>query len=333
MSGLAIGVIGAGAWGTALAVHLGELGHGLRLWARDPDLRAKLRAQRQNPVYLPGVALPEAVGVVDELADAVAGASLVVCAVPSPYARRVYRRLAPLRIAATVVVTTKGLESDTGRLPLEVAGEELGAGVPLCVLSGPSFAAEVARGLPAAAVVAAEPPEVAEEVQRCFAGGALRLYTNRDVFGVQFAGAAKNVVALGAGILDGLELGRSALAGFVTRGLGEIRRIGVALGAQPETFAGLAGIGDLVATCTGELSRNRRVGLALGRGARLEAVLASMRAVPEGVYTARALRDLARARGVEAPIVEQMCRILYEGATPTEAVQALLQRPLKAEDS
>ena len=326
-------IVGGGAWGTALAVNLGRRGVPVRLWMHEDDLVRRMLARRDNPVYLPGVEIPEAVVPTHDIATAVARASLVVFVVPTPYARGLHVKLRPcLAPGLPVVVATKGIEDDTLLLPTEVAAACLAPETPIAAISGPSFAEEVARGVPTAVVIASPDAALARAIQDRLAGEALRLYTNADVVGVQIAAALKNVVAIASGIADGLGFGHNTVAALITRGLAEIRRLGVARGASPETFSGLASLGDLVLTCTGGLSRNRQVGQALGRGERLADVLARMPHVAEGVRTARSARSLARQVGVEMPIVEEVCRILYEDGSPREAVRRLLARPLGSED-
>jgi glycerol-3-phosphate dehydrogenase (NAD(P)+) len=333
MSPEPIAIIGGGAWGTALAVCLGRRGAPVRIWMHEDDLVHRMLLRRDNPVYLPGIEIPDTVTPTTELAAATFGASLVVFAVPTPFARGMYDRLAPcLSPSVPVVVATKGIEEDTLLLPLEVAASGLGPHVPLAAMSGPSFAEEVARGVPTAVVIAAVDAELARSLQDRLSGETLRLYTNADVVGVQIAAALKNVVAIAAGIADGLGFGNNTVAAIVTRGLAEIGRLGVARGASPATFSGLASLGDLVLTCTGGLSRNRQVGQALGRGERLADLLARMSHVAEGVRTARSARDLAARSRVEMPIVEEVYRILYEDGAPREAVRRLMSRPLSSED-
>lgn len=328
-----IAIVGGGAWGTALAVNLGRRGAPVRIWMHEDDLVRRMLSRRDNPVYLPGIEIPDTVTPTAELPVAALGATLVVFAVPTPFARVLYDRLAPhLAPGVPVVVATKGIEEDTLLLPLEVAAARLGPAVPVAAISGPSFAEEVARGAPTAVVIAAAEAQLARSVQDRLSGETLRLYTNADVVGVQIAAALKNVVAIAAGIADGLGFGNNTIAAIVTRGLAEIRRLGVARGASGETFSGLASLGDLVLTCTGGLSRNRQVGQALGRGERLTDLLAHMSHVAEGVRTARSARDLAVRSGVEMPIVEEVYRILYEDGVPRDAVRRLMTRPLASED-
>ncbi len=326
-------VLGGGAWGTALAVHLAGRGVRVELWIREPEMVESVRARRENPDFLPGVVIPEGVAPIAGLDEVRGELEMVIGVVPSLYAREVYAGLAPrLAPGVPVVLATKGIEEETLAFPLDVAREVLGENRPGAVLSGPSFAAEVARGVPTALVVASRDDDLAARVQQHLAGGALRIYTNRDEIGVQLAGALKNVIALAAGVLDGLGLGLNSQAALITRGLAEITRLGLAVGGRPSTFSGLAGIGDLVLTCTGALSRNRTVGQALGRGERLRDILEGARSVAEGVGTTRSARELARRVGVEMPIVEETYRILYENASAREAVTRLMRRPLIAED-
>jgi len=305
----------------------------VRLWMHEDDLVRRMLERRDNPVYLPGVEIPDTVTPTHEIATAVSGVSLVVFAVPTPFARAVHgalaRRIAP---RVPVVVATKGIEEDTLLLPTEVAASCLSPETPIGAMCGPSFAEEVAWGVPTAVVVAATDARLARAIQDRLSGETLRLYTNADVVGVQIAAALKNVVAIAVGIADGLGFGHNTLAALITRGLAEIRRLGVARRAAPETFSGLASLGDLVLTCTGGLSRNRQVGQSLGRGERLEDVIGRMPHVAEGVRTARSARDLARKAGVEMPIVEEVYRILYEDGVPREAVRRLMARPLGSED-
>ncbi|HEX6852548.1 MAG TPA: NAD(P)H-dependent glycerol-3-phosphate dehydrogenase [Candidatus Polarisedimenticolaceae bacterium] len=325
-------IVGGGAWGTALAVHLGLLGRDVLLWMRESDLVARMRERRDNPAYLPGFDVPASVRPTDDLAETLRVAGPLVLVVPTPFARAVYRSLAPgLDRGRPVVIASKGIEEETLALPTDVAEQELGAPERLAVISGPSFAAEVAGGRAAAIVAAAREAAIAARVQEALSGGGLRLYTNDDVVGVQVAGALKNVIAIAAGVVEGLGLGHNALAALVTRGIAEMRRLGVAMGGRAETFSGLAGLGDLVLTCTGSLSRNRQVGIALARGERIEDILATTRHVAEGVRTCESALALARRHGVEMPIVEEVHRILHDAAVPAEAVRRLMTRPLTGE--
>jgi glycerol-3-phosphate dehydrogenase (NAD(P)+) len=299
---------------------------------REPDLASRLADRRDNPLHLPGVAVPEGVAPTTDPAEAVRDAALALAVVPTPHARSVYRSLASfLKPGVPVLIASKGLEEGTLAIPSEVALQELGAERPVAVLSGPSFAAEVARGVPTAVVVAAQELGLAVRLRDLLSSSTLRLYANPDALGVQLAGALKNVIAIAAGVIDGLGLGHDTLAALVTRGLAEISRLGVALGAVPDTFSGLAGLGDLVLTCTCDLSRNRRVGQAIGRGERLVDVLARSASVAEGVRTTPAARALARRAGVEMPIVEEVHRLLFENGSPADAVARLMSRPLTSE--
>jgi glycerol-3-phosphate dehydrogenase (NAD(P)+) len=328
-----VAVIGGGAWGSALAVHLAARGPRVRLWVREPDLVERIASRRDNPLYLPGVEFPPPIEPSGDVAASVAGAELVLAVVPSQFARGVYRELAPsLPAEVPVVVASKGIEERSLALPLEVAAQELGAARPLAVLSGPSFAAEVARGHPTALAVASEREDLAVDVQAALSSAALRLYTNPDPVGVQVAAALKNVIAIATGVADSLEMGANVRAALITRGLAEISRLGVRLGGRPATFAGLAGLGDLVLTCTGELSRNRQVGRRLGRGERLADILQRSPSVAEGVRTAQSARELARRHDVQMPIVEEVHRILYRDGSPADSLERLMGRPLTAED-
>lgn len=326
-------VLGGGAWGTALAIHLARIGLDVGLWMKETDLVDRMRQRHDNPLYLPGIRIPRAVRPTNRPREALGGADLVLTVVPAQFAREVYERVAPhVSRDVPVVVACKGIEASTLALPLEVASQTFGGAERLAVLSGPSFAQEFARESPTTIVVAATDDSLARGVQDRLSGANLRLYSNNDPVGVQVAGALKNVYAIAAGVVDGLGMGHNSLAALMTRGVAEMTRLGVALGGRAATFSGLAGLGDLVVTCTGGLSRNRAVGDALGRGERLQDVLARMRSVAEGVVTTRSARDLARRVEVEMPIVEEVYRVLHEDGSPTRAVTRLMSRPLKAED-
>jgi glycerol-3-phosphate dehydrogenase (NAD(P)+) len=325
-----IAVLGAGAWGTAIAIVLSPR-HPVRLWARDAALAESLRAGRRNLRYLPGFAIPPAVEPTGDLGRALDGAGLVLAAVAVGGLRATLRSVRAAGGRAPLVWLCKGFESGEARLPHQVCAEELEPGVPRAVLSGPSFAEEVARGLPAALTLASSDGAYAREAARTLHGTPLRIYPSEDVVGVEAAGAVKNVMAIAAGVSDGLELGLSARAALITRGLAEMTRLGVALGGRTETFMGLAGMGDLVLTCTGDLSRNRRVGLALARGTALDEVLAGLGHTAEGVMTARAVRSLADRLGIEMPITRAVCRVLDDPRQARAAVQELLSREQRAE--
>lgn len=328
-----IAVLGAGSWGTALAVHLERAAHDVRLWARNAEVAVAVRREGANRRYLPEVPLPRTVHVTSRLDEAVNGAAYVVATVPSHGLRAVIRCAAPaMRRDAVIVSAVKGLEERTLARMSEAIAEETGGMHPVVVLSGPSFAAEVARGLPTAVLVASGFSDAARAVQEDFRGPAFRLYTSEDVVGVEIGGALKNVIAIAAGAVEGLGLGANALAALVTRGLAEISRLATAEGGRRETLAGLAGLGDLVLTCTGDLSRNRRVGIELGRGRALEQILADMGMVAEGVRTTGAALALGARHGIELPIASQMSAVLEGRASPREAVEALMIRKQKLED-
>jgi glycerol-3-phosphate dehydrogenase (NAD(P)+) len=323
-----ITVVGGGAWGTALASHVARAGLPVRMWVREADVAAAVNEKRENPVYLPGVELPE-LRATAHLEGALADAEAIFVVVPSEFCRGLYREAGRLAPPGTVFVSaTKGLEVDTLRRMTEVAAAEA-PGRPLAVLSGPSFALEVGRGLPTAVVVASVDHEVAQTVQRALATRAFRVYSSEDVVGVELAGALKNVIAIAAGIVDGLGYGHNILAALITRGLVEITRLAAALGAKPDTLSGLAGLGDLVLTCTGSLSRNRTVGQRLGHGMSLADAAAGIH--PEGVRTTLAACALADRTGIEMPIARQMKAVLYEGRSPREALDELMLRSLKRE--
>ncbi|HYL84409.1 MAG TPA: NAD(P)H-dependent glycerol-3-phosphate dehydrogenase [Candidatus Angelobacter sp.] len=337
-----IAILGAGSWGTALSVVLSgaRTAHDISLWVNNAELAETLTRDRQNITYLPGVPLPGEIRFSHLLPEALKGAQIVVGVIPSTYAREVYSQALPNITPEMVFVSaTKGLEPATHlRISTVVAqilargGDEMqAASQKIAVLSGPSFAAEAARGQPTAVVLAAENAQLASRLQEEFSGPSFRLYTNDDVLGVELAGAMKNVIAIAAGACQGLGLGSNPLAALITRGLAEMTRLAVALGARRETLSGLAGLGDLVLTCTGALSRNRHVGIELGKGQGLPEILAGMRMVAEGVDTAAPLLALAREHGIELPITEQVDAILHRGKAPKEAIREIMDRPLKRE--
>ncbi|HSM12846.1 MAG TPA: NAD(P)H-dependent glycerol-3-phosphate dehydrogenase [Thermoanaerobaculia bacterium] len=331
-----IAVVGAGSFGTALAVHLARAGRATRLWVRRPELAEEIRRERENRTYLPGVLLPEAVEVVGEAAE-LDDAGPWIVAVPSHGYRGVLAEIlagTDPAVTRTVVSATKGIEIETlARMSRvsEQESERSGHRCGFAVLSGPTFAAELARGVPSAAVVASRDEALAASLRQLLASSSFRLYSSGDVVGVEIAGTAKNVIAIAAGVLAGLELGHNTLAALITRGLHEITRLALASGGEAETLRGLAGLGDLVLTCTGGLSRNRRTGLELARGRTLDEIQASTREVAEGVRNALAIRALAAEKGVEMPIVDQMCALLYEGKSPGLALRELMTRELKEE--
>lgn len=342
-----IAILGGGSWGTALAIVLtrSHRPHDIFLWVHNARLAEDLRRERENKTYLPGHAVPQGVQISSDIAAAVGAADTVVMAVPSSYARGVLTEALPhLRRESAVVSATKGLEPSTHLRMTEVIAQVCGAkSDKVAVLSGPSFAQEAARGEPTAVVIAsrddASPAQkikegggkLAAELQEEFAGPAFRLYTNSDVLGVELAGAMKNVMAIAAGACQGLGLGSNAAAALITRGLAEMSRLAVALGARQETLSGLAGLGDLVLTCTGSLSRNRHVGLELGKGRTLKEILANMQMVAEGVGTTAALLALASETQIELPITEQVNAILHCGKAPSDAIREIMERPLKRE--
>jgi glycerol-3-phosphate dehydrogenase (NAD(P)+) len=327
-------VVGGGSWGSAFARYLGSLGHPTRLWIREPDILRKTQETRENAAFLPGFKFPGNVDFSDDLRETAAFGELVFIAVPSQFCRSVYGRMAPvIGKDKTVVSLTKGFDKRTLMRMSQVMEEVFRPPVKqrLAVLSGPSFAREVAAGNPTALVVASREPAAAREVQQAISSESIRAYTSTDVTGVEVAGALKNVVAIAAGIADAMNFGLNTRSALITRGLVEITNLGLALGARRETFSGLAGMGDLILTCTGELSRNHRVGQELGRGRKLAEILAGMRMVAEGVHTTVAARRISRALGVEMPISEQIYQVLYRGKEPRKAVSELMTRTLKAE--
>jgi glycerol-3-phosphate dehydrogenase (NAD(P)+) len=323
-------VLGAGSWGTALAVHLARNGEGVRLCARSAELVDAIRAGRRNPWYLADVDLPPGVEVTVDAAAAARAATLLIVAVPSEFFGAALARLGV--VTAPVVSATKGFEPSRHRRMSELVAEQC-PGAPVAVLSGPTFAREVAHAQPTAAVVASRDDALAAELQRRLGSREFRLYTNRDVVGVEVGGALKNVVAVATGIADGLGLGENARAALVTRGLAEITRLAVALGGEPATLAGLAGLGDLVLTSTGTLSRNRALGMALARGESREHAQHATRMVAEGVPTVRSALALAARHGVTLPIAAEVAAVLFEGKPPADALASLLGRAATREDA
>ncbi len=329
-----LAIIGAGSWGTALAVVLAPRFESLRLWVFEADLAQRMADSRENGVFLPGFRLADNVTVTARLPEALDGAELVLSVMPSRHVRRLWREMLPnLSPEMFLVSATKGIESRTLLRMTEVIREVVGIHFPprIAALSGPTFAREIARGDPAAVVIASEDCEMAEEVQRAFSGPTLRLYTNDDPAGVELGAALKNVIAIAAGVSQGLGLGHNATAALVTRGLAEITRLAIAVGGNPLTLAGLAGLGDLVLTCTGELSRNRHVGIELARGRGLEEIVRSTQMVAEGVETTAAAVALAARFGVEMPITTQVDAMLRQAISPQEALRQLMERSLRGE--
>lgn len=325
-----IGVIGAGSWGTTLANHLAALGFEVRIWARESEVVDSINSEHINKLFLPGKELCESLVATSGLEKAIEGATLLLSSVPSHGIRGVLEKAGKAIDPATIIVnTSKGIEEGTHQTGSAVFGEFGFKNV--VVLSGPTFAREVSRGLPCALSAASSDKENAKRVQAAFSSPVFRVYTNSDVIGVELGGSLKNVMAIAAGISDGLELGTNARAALITRGLKEMARLGVAMGAKPETFSGLSGIGDLVLTCTGDLSRNRSVGLKLASGARLKQIVEEMHMVAEGVKTTSAVYALARELKVDMPITEEIHRVLYEDKDPGEAVMDLMARDLKNE--
>jgi glycerol-3-phosphate dehydrogenase (NAD(P)+) len=324
-----IAVIGAGSWGTALAVHLARNGERVRLWSRSVEVAEGIRTRRRNPWYLADVDLPEGIEATADAASTVAGVEMVIIAVPSEFVAATLERFADVSVPA--ISATKGFEPVRHRRMSEVVAERW-PGAPVAVLSGPTFASEVARAQPTAAVIAARDETLAGELQRRLGSREFRLYTNRDVIGVEVGGAVKNVIALATGLADGLGLGENARAALITRGLAEMTRLAVALGGEPATLAGLAGLGDLVLTSTGTLSRNRALGMALARGeSRLQAQRAT-RMVAEGVPTVSAALELATRHGVALPIAAEVAAVLFDAKPPAEALASLLGRAATRED-
>ncbi len=329
-----IGVVGAGSWGTAIAHLLASKGFSPALWAYEKELCLQIEENHENPLYLPGIKLAPGISVSNDLEDVVSGKSIVVMVVPSHLMREVGGRAVKHLSGDTILVSaSKGIENNTHLTMSGVLAEVTGDSNMdrIAVLSGPSFAREVASNLPAVVAVAAKLQDVALYLQKVFAAPLFRVYTNNDPIGVEIGGAVKNVIAIASGICDGLGLGLSARAAMITRGLAEMRRMGMALGADPHTFAGLAGVGDLILTCTGSLSRNYTVGKRLGEGEKIDDILSGMRMVAEGVKTAKSVFNLSNKVGAEMPICHEVYRILYEGMNPRDAVFRLMTRALKQE--
>jgi glycerol-3-phosphate dehydrogenase (NAD(P)+) len=329
-----LAIIGAGSWGTALAIVLAPRFTRIRLWVYETDLAARMCVSRENDVYLPNFQLASHVEVTSDLANALEGADVVLSVMPSHLVRRLYEQMLPhLHESMLFVSATKGLENGTLLRASEVIGELLRPKMRprTAVISGPTFAKEVARFEPTALVVASSEREVADRVQAAFSGPTFRLYTSQDTIGVEIGGSIKNVVAIGAGVLHGMGLGHNPMAALITRGLAEMTRLAVAMGGQPLTLAGLAGLGDLVLTCNGDLSRNRTVGVELAHGRKLDEIVSSMKMVAEGIKTTNAAVDLAKRYSVEMPISEQMFQVLNFGVSPREAIQRLMERSLKGE--
>jgi len=327
-----IAILGAGSWGTALAIQCSRAGRPARLWGRDRAHVAAMRRERVNRRYLPDAPFPDSLQLSDDLAAAVQDVDDTLVAVPSHAFRSLLMELRPLLSPAVRLCwATKGFELDTGKLPNEVAHEVLGAGRSVAVLSGPTFAREVGAGLPTAMTIASSEPDYADRLARDLSSPTFRAYTSNDITGVEVGGAVKNVLAIGAGLCDGLGFGANTRIALITRGLVEMVRLGVALGARRETFMGLAGLGDLVLTCTDDHSRNRSFGLALARGRSVDAALADIGQVVEGYPAARALRRVALRQQVTMPIAEGIYGVLYEGMPAEQVVRGMMLRPIKPE--
>jgi glycerol-3-phosphate dehydrogenase (NAD(P)+) len=329
-----VAVIGAGGWGTALALVAARAGHRVRLWAHSAEVVSMLRMERENKIYLPGFALPDSVAPTGDIAEALTGTEIVLTVTPSHVCREIYAQMLDhARPQMIFVNASKGIEVESGMRMEEVVRDVLKDRFEprYVALSGPSFALEVAKDEPCAIVAASRALEWAEVAQETLSTGCFRVYTNSDVIGVEIGGAIKNVMAIATGAVNGLGLGYNSAAALVTRGLAEITRLAVSLGGRAETMAGLAGMGDLVLTCFGALSRNRRVGYELGRGRKLDEIIGETREVAEGVKTARSARELAARVGVEMPITEGVYQMLYESKSPRQLMVELMERPLKSE--
>lgn len=329
-----IAVIGAGAWGTALAKLLAEKGLAIRLWAFEPDVARSINHAHENPIFLKGITLPATLTATSSLADALEGCNGVLFVTPSHVARTVLRNLAAcLTNPIPLISATKGIEEDTGKLITQIMEEVLPTPMHrmLMALSGPSFASELSAGRPTAVCLAGTDEHLVRHFQRALMTPTFRVYADTDVIGVQLGGALKNVIALAAGVVDGLDLGLNARAALITRGLAEIVRLGTAIGADPRTFYGLSGVGDLLLTCTGTLSRNHTVGVRIGKGEPLDAIVGGSHTVAEGVRTARAASELARRYGVTMPITEEINAVLFEHKSCRKAVSDLMERDAKTE--
>lgn len=327
-----IGVIGAGSWGTALAILIARNGHEVRLWGRNTERMQQMQSERVNQRYLPDISFPDNLIATSDLQETVENAELLLMVIPSTAHRETLRKIkANIKPSTGVLLAGKGFEKDSFKLMHDVAKEELGEKRKIAVISGPTFAKEVAVGLPTATTVASDDPDFASELAELLHGETFRAYTSHDIIGVEIGGAVKNVLAIAAGIADGLQFGANTRAALITRGLVEIQRLGTALGADSKTFMGLAGLGDLVLTCTDNQSRNRRVGIGLAEGKSLEKIKEELGQVAEGVYAAKEVHKLALKLNIDMPIVEHVYRIIYKNEDPQEAVHALLARALKSE--
>ncbi len=327
-------VIGGGSWGSAMAIHLGRLNLDTKLWIREIEVYEEIIRTKENKTFLPGIIFPSAVSVFHDLQDAISDTAFLFIAVPSHFCRDIYTRIAPfLTSAHSIVSLTKGIEENSLKRMSEVMEEVFPSGFQsqIAVLSGPSFAREVAESHPTAVVISSKNPELTKKIQVLVSNLYFRAYSSDDMIGIELAGASKNVIAIATGISDGFGFGSNSMAGLVTRGLAEMTRLGLKLGGRPETFAGLAGIGDLVLTCTGKLSRNRYVGYELGKGKTLEEIVSGMKMIAEGISTTKSVRQLAQSKKVEMPICEQVFQIIYRRKDPKEALYDLMSRELKEE--
>lgn len=327
-------VVGGGSWGTALATHLAGKGVHTTIWAREPEVVGAINTQRENPVFLPGVVLHSDLAAVPDLVEGLSDADLVVSSIPTQFMRGVWNHAArAVRPDAPIVTVSKGIEVDTLSTPVAILRDALGPSGErrVVALSGPSFAREVAAGHPTAVVAAGRDPALVGEIQALFSSPTFRVYSSDDIVGVELGGALKNVIAIAAGIVEGLRYGHNTLAALMTRGLAEITRLGVASGGHPLTFAGLSGMGDLVLTCTGGLSRNRTVGIELGRGRPISEIIDDMEMVAEGVKTTKAVKQLSGSLDVEMPICDQVYAVIYEGKPPGEVAHELMVRDLRHE--
>jgi len=325
-----ISILGAGGWGTALAIHLHKKGYKILLWEVFPEYAEELKDRRENYKFLPGIKIPQEIKITHSLKEAIEKSTILVVAIPSRYLRNILKKIPPIPQNCILVSVVKGIEEATGKRMSEIIEEECGK-LKVAVLSGPSHAEEVARFIPTAAVVSSSYPEVAEKVQKIFISPYFRIYTNPDVIGVEIGGALKNIIAIACGISDGLGFGDNTKAAIMTRGLAEIVRLGVALGGKPYTFWGLSGMGDMIVTCTSHHSRNRAVGERIGKGENLKEILSSMEKVAEGIFTVKSARELAYKVNVEMPITEVVYQILYEGMSPEEGVKSLMLRTPREE--
>jgi glycerol-3-phosphate dehydrogenase (NAD(P)+) len=324
-------VVGAGSWGTALAIHAANCGQNVNLWVHSEDTLASLKENRSNEIYLPGFSLPANITPTSD-PSSVAHSDYIIFAVPSIHFRQTFLKILPYLSAGSILISSiKGMEPDTSKRISEIVKELSGNRFVYSVLSGPSFAKEVAQQNPTAVVIGSDNKEIGKEIQNDFRSAYFRLYYNPDVLGIEIGGSVKNIIAIAGGVVSGLGYGYNTLSGLITRGLAEVNRLAVALGANPSTLMGLAGLGDLVLTCTGHLSRNRQVGVELGKGKKIDEITRNMRMVAEGVRTTQGIYSLAKKRGVSMPITEQVYKVLYDDHDPRTAILELMSRELKEE--